>query len=280
MSASVLPIEPLKPDIFWRIKQRRIRELSDAALRQSAVVFAPHPDDEALGCGGTIARKVAVGAPVSVVFMTDGRTSHQHLIPAELIIGLRKAEARASCQRLGVNAGDVHALNYPDARLNEHRQSALEDVRGLLRQRRPESVFVPYRHDVTPDHVTTTQIVFDALRAEKMSVDVYEYPVWVWHHFPWMTMPLRPRYQARQYMLNTLRSVFGLRMLYRFNVGVDVRDYFPMKRAALMEHKTQMTRLIDDPAWLTLGDVAGGRFLSCFFRDFELFDHTTMESDA
>lgn len=280
MTASVLPIEPPKPDVFWRIKRRRIRQLDEAALRQSAVVFAPHPDDEALGCGGTIARKIDVGAPVSVVFMTDGRTSHQHLIPTDLIIGLRKAEGRASCQRLGLKADDVHALNYPDARLSEHRQAAVDDVRGILRQQRPQSVFMPYRHDVTADHVATAQIVFEALRAEKTRVDVYEYPVWVWHHFPWMNMPLRPRYQARQYVLNTLRSVFGLRMIYRFNTGVDVRDYLPVKRAALMEHKTQMTRLIDDPAWLTLGDVAGGRFLSCFFHDFELFNHTTLEPDA
>ena len=37
------------------------------------VVLAPHMDDEVIGCGGTLARHVACGAEVTIVFLTDGR---------------------------------------------------------------------------------------------------------------------------------------------------------------------------------------------------------------
>jgi N-acetylglucosamine malate deacetylase 1 len=37
------------------------------------VVLAPHMDDEVLGCGGTMARQVAAGSDVTVIFLTDGR---------------------------------------------------------------------------------------------------------------------------------------------------------------------------------------------------------------
>jgi hypothetical protein len=61
-------------------KRRNVRD--DLSLRRSAVVFAPHPDDETLGCGGTIVRKIRAGARVRLVVMTDGGSSHRELLPA------------------------------------------------------------------------------------------------------------------------------------------------------------------------------------------------------
>jgi LmbE family N-acetylglucosaminyl deacetylase len=49
--------------------------MEDTSLTEKSIlVFAPHPDDETLGCGGTIANRVREGHEVEIFFMTDGRT--------------------------------------------------------------------------------------------------------------------------------------------------------------------------------------------------------------
>ena len=49
------------------------RDETSTTGTRSALVLAPHPDDETLGCGATILRKVAAGTPVHVLVVTDGR---------------------------------------------------------------------------------------------------------------------------------------------------------------------------------------------------------------
>jgi hypothetical protein len=56
------------------------KEIDECALGKPAIIFAPHQDDETLGCGGTIIRKKQAGANLQIVFMTDGCRSHAHLM--------------------------------------------------------------------------------------------------------------------------------------------------------------------------------------------------------
>jgi len=53
-----------------------VSELDEKDLGCTATVFSPHPDDETLGCGGTIIKKKRAGAEVKIFYMTDGRKSH------------------------------------------------------------------------------------------------------------------------------------------------------------------------------------------------------------
>ena len=78
---------------YHRIARDRARFLTEDALKRSAIVFAPHPDDETLGCGGTIIKKRQAGAKISIVFMTDGRTSHGHLMDINELTTRRVEEA-------------------------------------------------------------------------------------------------------------------------------------------------------------------------------------------
>src|SRR5947208_6372296 len=99
-------------------------ELHNSDLVRPAVVFSPHPDDETLGCGGTIIRRRLLGADVSVVFMTDGSASHRRLMPALDLTALRAREARAACRILGVNEQSISFLNFEDGQLESHREAA------------------------------------------------------------------------------------------------------------------------------------------------------------
>jgi hypothetical protein len=55
----------------------RAKEVTSKPATRSCVVPGPHPDDETLGCGATIMRKIVTGTPVEVVIATDGRHSQQ-----------------------------------------------------------------------------------------------------------------------------------------------------------------------------------------------------------
>lgn len=243
-------------------------EIDGAELARPAIVFAPHPDDETLGCGGTILRKRASGADVRVVFMTDGAQSHSRLMAPEQMRALRAGEAVAATAALGVSREHVHLLDFPDGRLAEYHDEGVRRVADLLRQTRPEEVYVPYHRDGPPDHLATTGTVTAALRSAELPATVYEYPIWYWHHWPWTRQP--GGWRALPYRLKQTRG--HLRTLMRdFRWYVRVGGVLERKRAALAEHHSQVQRLVPAPDWVTLGDIASGDFLACFFRDREIF---------
>jgi len=244
----------------------RTRLLDDADLRAPTIVFAPHQDDETLGCGGTLVRKCAMGSPVSVVFMTDGSASHPQFMAAEKLAATRAGEALAATLTLGVAERQVRFLGAPDGALRDQGRTVIPALIDILTERRPAQVFIPYARDRLPDHVATHDFVVTAIRRAGLSVTIFEYPVWFWNHWPWMrqstgTTTERLRHFARE-------SLAGL---MDFNTRVCVRDVLEKKIAALNCHKTQMTRFDASEQWLTLNDVAGGDFIRCLLGDREIF---------
>ena len=101
----------------------RLAVMSEALLDAPALVAAPHPDDETLGCGGLLLARHARGVPASVVFLTDGAGSHQGGSSGPGLAERRKAEGAEACRRLG--AAPPEFLNFPDGALHEHVEAAL-----------------------------------------------------------------------------------------------------------------------------------------------------------
>jgi LmbE family N-acetylglucosaminyl deacetylase len=237
------------------------RAFSAAELRQDAMVFAPHPDDETLGCGGTILRKRDSGATVRVVFMTDGAASHPGLIPADELARLRRGEAMAATASLGVPSQDVTWLGLPDAGLAQHHAQAVAQVAALLALHHPPQIFLPFPKQEHPDHMATHAIVMQALAESGQSSWLCQYPIWFLKRWPFV------KEQAPE---PTSPPAHDFNPLGEFNLRVDLGALAERKRAAIAEHKTQMVRRDGDPAWHTLGDVSGGDFLESFF-DAEIF---------
>jgi LmbE family N-acetylglucosaminyl deacetylase len=254
-----------------------LRAIEYRTWSSSAIVFAPHPDDETLGCGGTIAKKRRRGANVQVAFMTDGCRSHEGRISPEKLRSLRRAEAEAACRELGVDAANLTFLQIEDGTLEQHVRPAGAKVRELLEGYRPQEVFVPYHGDNQVDHVATRRVVWDALSTVRFPVQVFEYPIWFWYHWPWVRLRRNGR---------SVRAVFQAaarseHLLYRdLRCAADVREAVATKRAALERHRSQMQRLRDDAYWPILSDVSDGEWLECFFIGHELFYSYTMPADA
>jgi N-acetylglucosamine malate deacetylase 1 len=116
-----------------------------------ALVIAPHPDDEVLGCGGTIARLTKAGKPVDVAILTRGMPPAYTDVQVDAV----RAEAAAAHAELGVHK--THYLNFPAAGLDQTPQAELNGaIRDLLLEVTPDTVFVPFVGDIHIDH----QLVF------------------------------------------------------------------------------------------------------------------------
>ena len=248
------------------LMQRRCEFAQPDSLKQSAIVFSPHQDDETLGCGGTILKKTQAGAIVKIVFMTDGSQSHFHAMSAKDLREIRSNEALAAAEKLGVASKDVMFLNITDGTLTAHKNMIIKKVKEILLATLPEEVFVPYRQDGVPDHNATCHIVLSALKEYGLRTTVYEYPVWFWCNWPWTNFAAKQKSSTLGHNLRT-----GLTWLKYFRHAVDIQDVLDLKRLALEQHRSQMTRLMPDSSWSTLGDIAQGEFLQCFFQDYEFF---------
>lgn len=85
---------------LFRLPVRDIEEIAPG----TALILAPHPDDESLGCGGFIAEAVARGRPPVVVIVSDGSGSHpaSREWPEERLTQQREKEAREAARILGL----------------------------------------------------------------------------------------------------------------------------------------------------------------------------------
>jgi LmbE family N-acetylglucosaminyl deacetylase len=249
----------------------RLRAGVAEPLNRSAVVFAPHQDDETLGCGGTIILKRQLGIPVTLVFMTDGSTSHRRFVGEDALREMRNQEALNAAEVLGLTRDDVRFLNFPDGRLADCHNAAVEKVRAILEAHRPDEVFVPYHADRTPDHEATYRVIADAIQQLKVPLRVLEYPVWIWNQWPWVSIAVKFNRETIRTIWRALATGLGASTFDAFNTAVFVNDVLPQKRSALECHRSQMTEMKEGVDWPTLGTVSDGDFLASFFHEFEIF---------
>ena len=237
----------------------------------SALVFAPHPDDEVLGCGGILALKAQAGTRVKVVVMTDGRTSHSKHIDAGELVRIRRAEAEEAGRRLGISSR-YEFLDFEDHRLSHHRESACSRVVELIREFEPEEIYVPHRRDLINDHVETNLIVRRAIAKVGRPVVLFEYPVWLWNVWPWT--PNLHRHDRGILARVTGSFVDVITIVFACRVRCEIGSVAKLKSAALDAYRSQMERLNGDPRWSVLADVSSGEFLRCFEGHSELFHRT------
>lgn len=143
------------------------------------MVIAPHPDDEVIGCGGTVCRHVAAGDPVSVIYLTRGERSRGYpwLDPSEKQ-AKRMQEALSSCAILGVR--DTLFLNGADGNLGDAAiMSELQrNVTEAVAMRKPRVIYVPHAEDNHPDHIAAFRMVMEIVRDLSPRPTVYQYELW------------------------------------------------------------------------------------------------------
>jgi len=240
-------------------RQIPYREATD----KSALIVAPHPDDETFSCGGLIKLKRAAGVRVCVLILTDGeavavgRCEHPETVKAA-----RQREAIAACQRLGVTADSVRWLHLPDGKLPLRGQPNFDAAAQVLLDEikifRPGEVYCPHVHDGHSDHIAANQLTHQALRLWSQPCVVFYYPVWMWYHAS-----------------SGLRRRLDLRGAWRLDVS-----------GVLSDKQSAMAAYLDAPK-TSEGNPFCGRlpwsFLQVFRRRYEVYfpasDHGPLTSE-
>ena len=142
----------------------------------NVLVIAPHPDDEVLGCGGTICRHTARGDRVAVVFLTSGELGMKQL-PREKAWKIRESEARAAAKILKITVLDF--LRLPDWTAGEHIEKGARGLRSVLQRNKPQVIYLPHANDWHPDHQAALPIVRNALHGARIpNSEFLGYEVW------------------------------------------------------------------------------------------------------
>jgi LmbE family N-acetylglucosaminyl deacetylase len=146
--------------------------------KHTVVVFAPHPDDDVIGCGGTIIQHTKRGDHVTIVYVTSGEASLWTGDRAELV-RLREQEAFEAAALLGVS--DLIFLHEPDFALQKT-DKTVNKVMLLLQGINPDYIYVPHEADEHRDHKATYMLLVSALKELSEKTDknmaLYCYEVW------------------------------------------------------------------------------------------------------
>jgi LmbE family N-acetylglucosaminyl deacetylase len=197
------------------------------------MVFAPHPDDETLGCGGTMMKRAGEGYEVVVVVMTDGKYAllkefggDSNPTPEELK-KIRKEEVIRATERLGVSNKNLLFLDFEDGGLGERRKEVEKKVIELLREYSPVEVYFPYVKDTNADHHIASLIIRGSI--EKLGLPVRGYQYSIFQKYA-RVGPVKDRF------LNIFR---------RNLVCVDISQFLQQKKAAVKEFRSQTTIISD-----------------------------------
>ena len=136
------------------------------------VCVGGHPDDPESGCGGTLARYAALGASVTIVYLTRGeagipRKSHDEAA------AIRSAECEAACRILGakpVFAGQIDGATIVD-------RAAADSLRQLIFAEDPDVVFTQWPIDTHLDHQAASTLTFRAWLSARGRFELYYYEV-------------------------------------------------------------------------------------------------------
>ena len=129
------------------------------------LVIAPHPDDESLGCGGTLLRHKAQGDEVSWLIMTSITEAHGY---ARSAANARSNEVDLVSEVYGFKK--VFQLGLEPAGLDQYPLSNLVDkVKKVFDEINPELVYLPFPYDVHTDHKVTFEACFPCTKIFRQS---------------------------------------------------------------------------------------------------------------
>ncbi|MDB5171477.1 MAG: glucosamine-6-phosphate deaminase-like protein [Phycisphaerales bacterium] len=134
--------------------------MSESGSASRALILSPHPDDESIGCGGTLRKHVLDGDVVHAIFLTSGERGG-HGVPLETTARMREQEARDAAMVLGLEG--IEFWREPDGAL----QVTPRLVRRLvntLRELQPHILYAPHEGEDHPDHKSAALLATSAVQ--------------------------------------------------------------------------------------------------------------------
>lgn len=185
------------------------------------LVVAAHPDDEILGVGGTIARKVSEGQKAYALILGEGQTSRwdsRNLADSSVIETLHQATLEAA-EIIGYS--QIFFENLPDNRFDSiDFLDVVKKVEHYIRLIQPDSIYTHHGGDLNIDHRITCEAVLTATRPVKNCAvgEIYEFET-----------------------LSSTEWNFGKKEISFYpNAFVDINDYFELKCNAIKKYESEL----------------------------------------
>ena len=134
-------------------------------MKKSVLIIAAHPDDEVLGCGGTIARLAREGHDVYITILGEGITSRyqQREQADQAQVEALHAHSRQVAELLG--AKDLFIYDLPDNRFDTAPLlDVIKIIEELVQRLQPQVIYTHHGGDLNVDHVIVHRAVLTATR--------------------------------------------------------------------------------------------------------------------
>ncbi|MDQ3005923.1 MAG: PIG-L family deacetylase [Chloroflexota bacterium] len=220
-----------------------MQSLDRNLLTGTIVIVAPHMDDEALACGGLIA-KLPDKQRIHIIYATDGMKSPAPIMPGdEISPDLGKARMHESVQAmklLGVPKQNLHFLSLPEAQLRENFSALQKALSKKLKQLAPHYIFAPFRYDRHLDHLAVNHVVVSLLKQGIIKAQLIEYFV----YYRWRLLPKRDirKYIQPQYIFKLdISDVAALKRQSLDRFASQTTIYYPWQTRAILT-----STLLDD----------------------------------
>jgi N-acetylglucosamine malate deacetylase 1 len=211
-------------------------------------VFAPHPDDDIIGCGGSIMHHIQKGNNIFVIYLTNGDAGSL-VYSKHQLAAMRRKEALNGLKKLNVSEHNAIFLDNPDGYLAYTEKNIIELI-NLIRRIKPTIVYMPHSEDNHADHKMTYKLVKEAVgRASG----------------PWFQECL-----PEPWVVSTVACYEVWTPLQTFNYSEDITDVIDLKINALSEHISQLDAIPYTEAVKSLNNYRGimtgkGRYAECFY---------------
>lgn len=212
----------------------------------NVLVFAPHPDDEILGCGGTMIKHIEAGDEVYVCIATKG------CMPLFSTESVNKTRSEALECHKSIGVKKTFFLDFPAAMMEKvERYEMNGKILDVIKEVQPDIVFIPHWGDMQKDH----QMVADACM-----------------------VALRPKYEPKvksifsyETMSETAWNAPNVQNEFIPNVFVDISDTLNKKIKALSVFKSQLSEFPDARSLEAVDALAKYRGALMHFKAAEAF---------
>jgi LmbE family N-acetylglucosaminyl deacetylase len=170
-------------------------------MNKPMLVIAAHPDDEVLGCGGTIVRSTQEGRQVHIAILGEGLTSRQPTREETDPAGLEDLALTADKVGAFLGATAVHRFGYPDNRFDQvPLLDVAKTIETLINELQPSQVFTQHGGDLNIDHAVTFRATMTATRplagSPIRALFAYEVP----SSSEWAFEKFAPRFDPNQFV--------------------------------------------------------------------------------
>jgi len=185
--------------------------------KKSVLCVVAHPDDEALGLGGTLIKHIDQGDKVNIVIFSIGETSKLN----KNINSVRRLKsAKDWSKEVGSNIYSI--LNYPDQKLDTiSKLEIIQSLEKILKNLRPDIIYTHHDGDINHDHQIVSHAILTALR-------------------PMSALNLKSEIRTFETISSTEQSPYIERYIFKPNFYVDVEEVWSKKIKALKKYYTEL----------------------------------------